>query len=205
MVASRKAAPRSCRPGQCLNLEFSMCLCACVCSAPVYTCACVRGCGVCTQALLCSVHVMCVGLCMCMPACVCVCVWCTLALMVSAPLTASHECSACLSFLYSCTAEALWAWTPLCDRPNTKLLRPSRRCPCQESHAFRPEAPKDPALQRPEQELLCHPDPPAGQQCHRVHTVSGKHGAGVPGGCGPEAGAAGGELQVVGTGRVGMS
>lgn len=58
------------------------------------------------------------------------------------------------------------------------------------SHAFRPEAPPDTALQRPEQELLCHAHPPVGQQCYRVYPVGGKHGAGVPGGCGPEAGAA---------------
>ena len=62
-----------------------------------------------------------------------------------------------------------------------------------QSHAFRPEAPPDPALQRPEQELLCHPHPPVGQQRYRVHTVCGEHGAGVPGGGGPEAGAAGGK------------
>lgn len=62
-----------------------------------------------------------------------------------------------------------------------------------QSHAFRPEAPPDPALQRPEQELLCHPHPPVGQQRYRVHAVCGEHGAGVPGGGGPEAGAAGGK------------
>lgn len=68
------------------------------------------------------------------------------------------------------------------------------------SHAFRPEAPPDAALQRPEQELLCHADPPAGQQCHRVHTVGGEHGAGVPGGRGPEAGVAGGKSGCAGRG-----
>lgn len=60
-------------------------------------------------------------------------------------------------------------------------------------HAFRPEAPPDTALQRPEQELLCHTDPPSGQQCDRVHAVGGEHRAGVPGGGGPEAGVAGGK------------
>lgn len=60
-------------------------------------------------------------------------------------------------------------------------------------HAFRPEAPPDAALQRPEQELLCHAHPPAGQQCDRVHAVGGEHRAGVPGGRGPEAGVAGGK------------
>lgn len=60
-------------------------------------------------------------------------------------------------------------------------------------HAFRPEAPPDAALQRPEQELLCHAHPPAGQQCDRVHAVGGEHRAGVPGGGGSEAGVAGGK------------
>lgn len=63
-----------------------------------------------------------------------------------------------------------------------------------QSHAFRPEAAPDAALQRPEQELLCHSHPPVGQQCYRVHAVRGEHGAGVPGGGGPEAGAAGDTL-----------
>lgn len=71
-------------------------------------------------------------------------------------------------------------------------------------HAFRPEAPPDTALQRPEQELLCHTDPPSGQQCDRVHAVGGEHRAGVPGGGGPEAGVAGGKSVCVG-GRGGLN
>lgn len=56
------------------------------------------------------------------------------------------------------------------------------------SHAFRAETAADPALQCPEQELLCDQDPSAGQQRDRVHPVRGKHRAGVPGSCRSEAG-----------------
>lgn len=56
------------------------------------------------------------------------------------------------------------------------------------SHAFRAQTAADPALQRPQQELLRDQDPSAGQQRDRVHPVRGEHGAGVPGGCGSEAG-----------------
>lgn len=81
--------------------------------------------------------------------------------------------------------------------------------PRPESHAFRPEAPQDSALQCPEQELLCYPDPPTGQQCHRVHAVGGEHRAGMPGGRGSETGTKGGESSmrppcVVGTGSGGL-
>lgn len=97
------------------------------------------------------------------------------------------------------------AWTPFSARvvvPHHEAAKAISRAwapghegsiPGLQSHAFRPEAAPDAALQRPEQELLCHPHSPAGQQCHRVHAVCGEHGAGVPGGGGPEAGAAGGK------------
>ena len=83
--------------------------------------------------------------------------------------------------------------TPTLRMPAYALYTHEGSIPGLQSHAFRPEAAPDAALQRPEQELLCHPHSPAGQQCHRMHAVRGEHGAGVPGGGGPEAGAARGE------------
>ena len=101
------------------------------------------------------------------------------------------------------------AWTPFSAPGGARVVVPRHEAakaisgawapghegsiPGLQSHAFRPEAAPDAALQRPEQELLCHPHSPAGQQCHRMHAVRGEHGAGVPGGGGPEAGAARGE------------
>lgn len=101
------------------------------------------------------------------------------------------------------------AWTPFSAPGGARVVVPRHEAakaisrawapgheggiPGLQSHAFRPEAAPDAALQRPEQELLCHSHPPVGQQCYRVHAVRGEHGAGVPGGGGPEAGAAGGK------------
>lgn len=61
------------------------------------------------------------------------------------------------------------------------------------SHALPAEAAAHAALQRPEQELLCDTDSPAGQQCYWMHSVSGEYGTGMSGGGGPKAGATGGQ------------
>lgn len=62
------------------------------------------------------------------------------------------------------------------------------------SHALPAEAAAHAALQRPEQELLCDTDSPAGQQRYWMHSVGGEYGTGMSGGGGPKTGATRGQF-----------